>query len=51
MNSIRIFQVALTLFYGQFLSYSIFNSITQTIPDLVENPKSFHLAFRGIFFI
>lgn len=47
MNLTKVFQVILTLFYGQFISSSIFDSFIRTIPDLVAEPKSYYLAIKG----
>jgi len=49
MDITKIFQVILTLFYGQFISSAIFDNFIRTIPDLVENPKSFYLAIKGYY--
>jgi hypothetical protein len=49
MDITKIFQVILTLFSGQFISSAIFDNFIRTIPDLVENPKSFYLAIKGYY--
>ena len=47
MDVTKIFQVILTLFYGQFIASSIFDSFIRTIPDLIEDPTSYYLAIKG----
>ncbi len=47
MDVTKSFQVILTLFYGQFIASSIFDSFIRTIPDLIEDPTSYYLAIKG----
>ena len=49
MKIIRCFQIVLTLFYGQFISSSIFYFFIRTIPDLTVNPSSYFLASKGYY--
>ena len=49
MDVTKSFQVILTLFYGQFIASSIFDSFIRTIPDLIEDPTSYYLAIKGYF--
>lgn len=41
--NIKVFQVVLTLFYGQYISNSIFDNFIITIPELINDPTWYYI--------